>query len=104
MVLRPDSGKPVDVVLEALKAAETVFGCDTNSKGFKVIKGAGVIQGDGIDPKVISEILNRILEEGYSAQNLAFGMGGNLLQNVNRDTMSFATKLNHITYKDGTKR
>jgi nicotinamide phosphoribosyltransferase len=31
-------------------------------------------------------------------------MGGGLLQKVNRDTMSFATKLNHITYADGEKR
>lgn len=35
-------------------------------------------------------------------QAVAFGMGGGLLQRVNRDTMSFATKLSHIVYKDGT--
>lgn len=29
-------------------------------------------------------------------------MGGGLLQKVNRDTMSFATKLSHIVYADGT--
>lgn len=31
-------------------------------------------------------------------------MGGGLLQRVNRDTMQFATKLNHIVYADGTTR
>ena len=36
------------------------------------------------------------------AQAVAFGMGGGLLQKVNRDTMSFATKLSHVTYADGT--
>jgi nicotinic acid phosphoribosyltransferase len=41
------------------------------------------------------------LKEGYSAQNVAYGMGGGLLQKVNRDTMSFATKLCHIQYADG---
>ena len=35
-------------------------------------------------------------------QATAFGMGGGLLQRVNRDTMSFATKLSHIVYKDGS--
>ena len=30
-------------------------------------------------------------------------MGGGLLQRVNRDTMSFATKLSHIVYADGTE-
>ena len=36
MVLRPDSGDPVEAVLEALKAAEKVFGADLNGKGYKV--------------------------------------------------------------------
>ena len=36
MVLRPDSGDPVEAVLAALKAAEKVFGVDVNAKGYKV--------------------------------------------------------------------
>ena len=36
MVLRPDSGDPVEAVLMALEAAEKVFGADVNAKGFKV--------------------------------------------------------------------
>ena len=35
-------------------------------------------------------------------QAVAFGMGGGLLQKVNRDTCSLATKLAHIVYADGT--
>lgn len=42
-----------------------------------------------------------IKEAGYAAENVAYGMGGGLLQKVNRDTMSFATKLAHIIYTDG---
>lgn len=38
----------------------------------------------------------------HPPQSVAFGMGGGLLQKVNRDTMSFATKLSHIVYADGT--
>ncbi|CAJ0629003.1 14803_t:CDS:2 [Entrophospora sp. SA101] len=57
--------------------------------------------------KLIDSFLEAILkatgEAGYSAQNVAFGMGGGLLQKLNRDTMSFATKLSHITYADGTQ-
>jgi len=33
---------------------------------------------------------------------VAFGMGGGLLQKLDRDTMSFATKLSHVVYADGT--
>jgi len=85
-------------------AGEKVFGFDTNKKGFKVLRGVGVIQGDGIGHKAVGDILEKAKEEGYSAQNMAFGMGAGLLQNVNRDTMSFATKLCHIVYHDGTPR
>ncbi|KAF6252467.1 Quinolinate phosphoribosyl transferase [Scenedesmus sp. NREL 46B-D3] len=92
-VLRPDSGDPVEVVLQGLRALDRVFGSDTNSKGYKVIRNAGVIQ-----------ILDAAVAAGFSADNVAFGMGGGLLQRVNRDTMSFATKLNHVVYADGSAR
>lgn len=35
-------------------------------------------------------------------QSVGFGMGGGLLQRVNRDTLSLATKLCHIVYADGS--
>jgi nicotinic acid phosphoribosyltransferase len=37
-------------------------------------------------------------------QAVAYGMGGGLLQRLNRDTMQFATKLCHIVYADGSQR
>lgn len=104
MVLRPDSGDPVEAVLEGLHAAEKVFGVTVNQKGYKVTKNVGVIQGDGIDIVVLDKILAAVLEAGFSAQSVAFGMGGGLLQKVNRDTMSFATKLSFIEYANGEKR
>lgn len=104
IVLRPDSGDPVEQVIKGLKAADKVFGHVVNGKGFKVINKAAVIQGDGIDYAVVAKILEAVLKENYSAQNVAFGMGGGLLQKVNRDTMSFATKLCHIVYEDGRER
>lgn len=104
MVLRPDSGDPIKNVLMALKSAEKVFGSDVNKKGYKIIRGAAVIQGDGVNIDSLTAILKAVKEAGYSAENVAFGMGGGLLQKLNRDTMSFATKLCHITYADGVKR
>lgn len=97
MILRPDSGNPVDCVLEALRAGEACFGAAVNSKGYKVIPHMGVIQGDGIDVNTIESILAATLAAGYAADNVAFGMGGGLLQRVNRDCMSFATKLSCLT-------
>ncbi|KAI7836200.1 hypothetical protein COHA_009926 [Chlorella ohadii] len=101
-VLRPDSGDPTEAVLAALRAAERAFGADVNGKGFKVPRGVGVIQGDGIGYSNIARILEAVIAEGYSAESVAFGMGGGLLQRVNRDTLSLATKLCHIVYADGS--
>jgi len=103
-VLRPDSGDPVEAIMMALNAGEKAFGSTKNKKGFKVLNGVACIQGDGINKEVVYKILESALKAGFSAQNVAFGMGGGLLQKVNRDTMSFATKLSFIEYADGTKR
>jgi nicotinic acid phosphoribosyltransferase len=103
-VLRPDSGDPVEVILQALNAAEKAAGTEINSKGFKVIPGMGAIQGDGIGYDNIKDILKAVMEAKFSVQNVCFGMGGGLLQKVNRDTMSFATKLMYIRYQDGVER
>lgn len=101
-VLRPDSGDPTDAVLAALEAAERAFGADMNDRGYRVPRGVGVIQGDGIGYHNIELILRAVMERGYSAESVAFGMGGGLLQRLNRDTLSLATKLCHIVYTDGT--
>jgi len=93
LVIRPDSGDPVEQVIKGLKAAEKCFPTIVNSKGYKVIQGAAVLQGDGINYENIKEIQQKVMENGFSASCVAYGMGGSLLQKVNRDTMSFATKL-----------
>lgn len=104
MVLRPDSGDPVETVVQGLRATENVFGVTRNSMGYKIPNGCSVIQGDGINMHTLESILSAVLDAGFSAQAVAFGMGGGLLQKVNRDTLSFATKLCHLQYKDGTTR
>jgi len=103
-VVRPDSGDPVHCVLEGLRACEDAFGCTVNSKGFKVLNGAAVIQGDGIDSAIIHKITGEVLNNEYSIQNVAFGMGGGLLQRQNRDTLKVAIKLCRIVHEDGRVR
>jgi nicotinamide phosphoribosyltransferase len=63
-----------------------------------------VIQGDGINFEVVEKIFAAVHKEKFSAASVTFGMGGGLLQRVDRDTMSFATKLSHVEDPDGTKR
>ena len=95
-VIRPDSGDAVTQVLAGLRAAQKHMGFVLNKKGFIVLKNCAVIQGDGINYKQVDLILREVLREGFAASNVAFGMGGGLLQKVNRDTLSFATKLSYI--------
>lgn len=92
LVVRPDSGDPTTVPLEVTKLLDAAFGHTVNSKGFKVLNNVRVIQGDGINEQSIVKIINSFIEAGYSITNIAFGMGGALLQGVNRDTMGFAMK------------
>ena len=98
VVIRPDSvtythATPDYLVLWTLKELEKNFEITTNSKGYKVLpKQLGLIWGDGIDADGIYSILDRIVGEGWSADNIVFGMGGGLLQKVNRDTQRFAFK------------
>jgi len=110
-ILRPDSGDVVVTVIQALEYAEKALLSLNieglvykNSKGKKVLKNINVIQGDGINMDSIIQILKAVVEAGYSPENVAFGMGGGLLQKVNRDTMSFATKLSEAVFDDGTVR
>lgn len=92
LVVRPDSGDPPDVVERCARLLEQGFGTTTNRKGFRVLKHVRLIQGDGINEKSIAAILARLTSAGFATDNIAFGMGGGLLQHVNRDTQRFAMK------------
>jgi nicotinamide phosphoribosyltransferase len=97
VVIRPDSGDPVTVVCEALQRLEARFGSTVNGKGYRVLNHVRVIQGDGINAQSLTEILAAAEKLGFSASNLAFGMGGALLQQVHRDTQKFAFKCSEVT-------
>lgn len=93
LVVRPDSGDPLSVPLEVIELLMESFGHTVNSKGYRVLPDyIRVIQGDGITVDNIEEILRRMEEAGLSASNIAFGMGGGLLQQCDRDTYQFAQK------------
>lgn len=93
LVVRPDSGDPATVVLRVVQLLDKTFGSTVNDKGYKVLHpSVRVIQGDGINENSIGQILKFLKVSGYSADNIAFGMGGALLQQLNRDTNKFAMK------------
>ena len=96
LVVRPDSGDPRIVPVEVVEMLGEAFGYETNALGYKVLpKCVRVIQGDGVNPDSIRDILVSLKDKGWSAENIAFGMGGALLQKgLDRDTMKWAMKAN----------
>jgi len=92
-VFRPDSGEPITTTLKVLDLLEEYFGCSLNTKGYKELpEQIGILWGDGIDYMGIRNILHAMQENYWAASNIVFGMGGGLLQKVDRDTQRFAFK------------
>ena len=98
LIVRPDSGDPIKVVPKCLDILGDKFGYTTNTKGYKVLDNhVRIIQGDGINRNSMNDILQVITENNWSADNIAFGSGGALLQQLNRDTNMFAIKCSSAT-------
>ena len=104
-VIRPDSGDPIEMVNATLDImVENDVARYTNKKGYIVFKKYGIIWGDGIDNIVIDDLLNLLKERGFAASNIAFGSGGWLMQQHDRDTQGWAVKCSQITLEGGIKR
>jgi nicotinamide phosphoribosyltransferase len=99
VVIRPDSGDPVEVNQRLIQILDRKFGSTVNAKGFRVLNNVRLIQGDGVNELTIRSILGSFMALGYSADNIAFGMGGALLQIVDRDTQRFAMKCSAMSRK-----
>eukprot|EP00048_Salpingoeca_helianthica_P005776 m.91413 g.91413 ORF g.91413 m.91413 type:complete len:497 (+) comp13735_c1_seq1:214-1704(+) len=104
IVIRPDSGKPPEVVVKCLHLLGAAFGTTTNANGYKLLPPfIRIIQGDGIDGESLEWILFHIVKFGWSSENVAFGSGGALLQRLHRDTQKCAYKCSAAVV-DGTVR
>lgn len=104
LVVRPDSGEIVSTVLDVLDRLGKTFGTHRNFKGYKMLhEQVRVIQGDGCTPRTISSVVAAMIREGWSVDNVAFGMGGGLLQKLDRDTQRFAFKCSSVIV-DGEER
>jgi nicotinamide phosphoribosyltransferase len=71
---------------------ETFSGTITET-GHKILDShMGLIYGDSITAKRALEILDRLMENGYAAANVVFGVGSFTYQCNTRDTFGFAVK------------
>jgi len=104
LVVRPDSGDPPSVVVRVLETLGERLGAQRNDKGYRVLDPhVRVIQGDGVDRESLHAVLEAMKRAGWSADNVAFGCGGGLLQRLHRDTCGFAFKCSSIVV-DGIER
>jgi nicotinamide phosphoribosyltransferase len=96
LVIRPDSGDPIQTLLALFKILFEKFGYETNEKRYKVLPPqVRVIQGDGVNYDAIKDMYQALKNEGISAENLVLGMGGALLQKLDRDTQQYAIKCSY---------
>lgn len=105
VVIRPDSGDPLELVPQILRIMENGYGATVNAKGYKEIGNIeghpfgsciGLIWGDGINKDSMVEILEKVTDNGYASSSIVFGSGGGLLQSVTRDTFKWAQKATAI--------
>ena len=106
VVVRPDSGNPVDIICGdnlaksgsseckgALQLLWEIFGGTVNAAGYKVLDPhIGLIYGDAITVDRASLILQLMQEAGFASSNIVFGVGSYTYQYVTRDTFGFAMK------------
>ncbi len=104
LIPRPDSGDPLMVVPKCMRILGDRFGATENDKGYNVLNPhVRLIQGDGIDLEMAEMILDALVHDQWSAENIAFGSGGGLLQKHDRDTQKFAFKCS-LAQVDGVWR
>lgn len=99
-VVRPDSGDMFEIVPAILNKLDSGFGTTVNTKGKKVLNNVGIIQGDGINHVTMPQLARKVVDYGFAPENVIYGSGGGLLQQVTRDTFRFAQKTSAIRIGD----
>lgn len=84
----------------SIEVLYSIFGGTTNTKGYKELDAhIGLIYGDGINYHRADEIFERLMEKGYAASNVVYGIGSYSLNLLSRDDLGFAIKATHAVVK-----
>ena len=122
LVIRPDSGDPVDILcgngkevdayndVDGRESCESkgviellwdVFGGTTNEQGYKVLDShIGAIYGDSITIDRADEICRRLEAKGFASTNVVLGIGSFTYQYNTRDTFGFAMKATYVELEE----
>jgi nicotinamide phosphoribosyltransferase len=123
LVIRPDSGDPVDILCGkivwvnkgefdfnksrisglnpddkgVIELLWDVFGGTVNAQGYKVLDPhIGAIYGDSITIDRANEICTRLEAKGFASTNVVLGVGSFTYQYNTRDTFGFAMKATYV--------
>lgn len=118
LLIRGDSGDPVEVVTQTVFHLWDQFGGTVNSKGYKILDPhIKAIYGDSITPTRAEQIYSILVENGFAASNVALGVGSFSMQCLEtfeknshaatfspytRDTFGIAIKATYAEDKNGT--
>ena len=76
LLIRGDSGDPVDVVTRTVFELWNIFGGTINEKGYKVLDPhVKAIYGDSITPQRCAAAYEILEENGFAVSNIALGVG-----------------------------
>jgi nicotinamide phosphoribosyltransferase len=117
LVIRPDSGDPVDIICGlpnthtkhltlpknspefkgVIELLWDVFGGTVNEQGYKVLDShIGAIYGDSITIDRAEQICSRLEAKGFASTNIVLGVGSFTYQFNTRDTFGFAMKATYV--------
>ena len=89
MLIRGDSGDPVDIVTKTVFKLYELFGGEKNSKGYIVLNPhIKAIYGDSITPTRCEQIYTILKDAGFACNNVSLGVGSfsmQCLENANAD-------------------
>lgn len=105
LLIRGDSGNPVEIVTQTVYHLWEQFGGTINSKGYKVLDPhVKAIYGDSITIQRCEAIYKELEAHGFAACNVALGVGSfsmqcieqdGILKPFTRDTFGMAVKATH---------
>lgn len=111
LLIRPDSGDPVETTVNTVLHLWGMFGGTVNTKGYKVLdKHIKVIYGDSITQQRAERIYYLLKDRGFAANNVSLGVGSFSMQCLEedgelkpytRDTFGIAIKATYCEDKDG---
>ena len=117
LLVRGDSGDPVEIVTQTVFHLWETFGGTVNSKGYKVLDPhVKAIYGDSITPERCEKIYEILTQNGFACNNVSLGVGSFSMQCLEhydqngvrrfdpftRDTFGIAIKATYAEDENGT--